>query len=512
MKIEIFSRTARISYFPQRDEMVEALSYKTMAYFQGKNQETTRRVVSKAGTLDAGHIGLVLNWLEDNLDPNYTDIHILNMAGTDLYEAFDYVEDAIAKVNLDLASNGLILRPEQLNALNKVFLSKVQLREDTILQYRNLVHYAPNSGKSFIMGAMAMIDFEMFGRGTMIVCATKAVYTAILTDCRLLCGEDNVGQVNDSTFTFGRIVTVCMVKSLSIALQTDEQIIKIHILQQGAYPISLLWDECDQFSIGEEAEPVHAFCARIGVQRVTGFTGSLPDKTDIKKVQKYMNIAAYFGRVVCKLTPQELIELGRSLRTKIKICHYTHPVSTNGLDAKVVLDELINRTENFILGAYYRHISEDLDCNKKVLVYARRAEQIKRLYDTIRQLFPKRRIEIYDGKTPKKKREELERDFNDMKIDILVGSNSIERGANLKPISSVYNCADFNSKDILEQIIGRGQRTHSAVSELTYYDFMTNMNKIKTNCAIRIDWLLSQYPEDTTITYRHRKNTYSLLN
>ena len=95
-----------------------------------------------------------------------------------------------------------------------------------------------------------------------------------------------------------------------------------------------------------------------------------------------------------------------------------------------------------------------------------------------------------DGKSKTDEREEIQRQFTDGEIPVLVASRIYNQSANFPKLSVLINLAGFSPQAAIIQKLGRIIRTSAGKEEAFFYDFYDNWeDKLRNHSDRRISHL-----------------------
>lgn len=264
-------------------------------------------------------------------------------------------------------------------------------------------------------------------------------------------GKDQVGQVGNGKYDPKRI-TVCMVKTL-LNRGKDSANVKKWLKRVNI----LIVDESDEAGGKEYSTVLSWIAAPIRI-----FVSGTPLDG---KVSNAMVALGLSGKVLFKITNKELIEKGVSQNPKIKVLlNNSGKLTLPSYDAE--LDQFVHKSEHRV-----SLIADEISKSpvEPTLIIFNIKEHGHFMLDYLVGRFPDRRIEIIHGTI--KNRATLLQEFKDGKIDILLASMVLKRGANVPIIRVGYLAQSGKSKTTGKQLVGRFTRHDGIFDDVILYDF-----------------------------------------
>ena len=265
-------------------------------------------------------------------------------------------------------------------------------------------------------------------------------------------------------------IMVCMVPTLNNRL--DEY--KRKLSQYN----SVLFDECHLASSKTSKRVISNLFNTVVRVGLSGTPLLHKDPT------KNMDIMAFFGDVVYKITNRELMDMGYSTPVKVKMLlgnldikykgdydrEYEEGIISNKDREKRILDRVsfyLHRAQYpiLIIGKYHRHVEG---------FYKKCKREFGSSY----------RIAYIHGKV--KDRYEILDRYKEGDIDILIASYLIKLGQNMPKIRVIINMAGGDSHINAIQIIGRLIRKHDSKKKVIYDDFYDEGAYLKRHSKHRI--------------------------
>lgn len=395
--------------------------------------------ISETGKFKAGFFEDIINWLETN---------------NKKYKVIDNRPKLKIKVKVPKKIPGQDKREYQYQSL--VDLKNHEI--GGIKHYFGVFDAATNAGKTTMMAGIHM----MFRRKlpTIILLNDADLFEQFKTELPKLLPKDKIGFIRGKNIDFQH-VTVVMVQTLSPKA-------KLYIHQLAKFGICLV-DEADLGNSKTYKNIItHLFNCRVRV----GLSGTIYMSKLSKDKSKNMDLKAFFGNIIFRITKKEMSELGYSTPVVINLWpgnknkgfkdqkypeEYYNYITVNKERAMVGVNLLKRRIKFGIIPA---------------LVTFQYIEHGEFLYKVYKKHIKNKRIELVSGKTHPNLRKKLLQEFKEGKIDILIASSIFRRGKNSPWIRYIQNMAGGDSQENVSQIMGRGERKHESKKKYYLDDFM----------------------------------------
>jgi superfamily II DNA or RNA helicase len=330
------------------------------------------------------------------------------------------------------------LRDYQLDAVLAVIRNKIK----GIRIPRGTIKVATNGGKTYISGGI----YLAYRQPTIFLMNSAELFNDALVDLPKLLGEP-VGQVSSKKIEWAPFM-VCMVATTKNRLKDPAFRKKI-----AEYRV-LIVDECDMAANKTNKTVMQNLFNT--VVRI-GLSGTV-NVTDLKKdLIKNMTVEGYFGPQLYDISNRALIDKGVSSEVAVEFVlgnekdeetgkgwmeDYTKYVVKNG------------RRNKRILARSQFHWEQG---RRRQLIIAQRKDHILRLYKRFRKHYPDT-VTIDWVHSERKERKQITRDFQDGKLDILIGSMILKRGKNFKLMNYMLNAGAGRSPENVLQLLGRAFR------------------------------------------------------
>jgi superfamily II DNA or RNA helicase len=312
-----------------------------------------------------------------------------------------------------------------------------------------LVNLAMSSGKTLIFVILSMI---LRKNRVLILTHRKEIYDEILGKFKEYLGKTDVGEINSEFINISEEINIAMVQTFMNRLE-DKSFHK--------------WFDSVNVIIVDEAHHLVS-TSYVKIMRKSrafmrfGFTGTLPeDQLEMFKVKQF------FGEVISKIGSHELIEKNFTTRPIIHVIRsQSVPVTNyqNSLKHNVVynLDKNVK-----ILKLVERHNG------KRILVitdYINHGWILSRSLSALNL-----RNEFLYSQTEDRKK--ILASFAAGRIPIIVSTNILDEGVDIKDISVLILAFPRKSYRQVLQRIGRGLRKAKNKDFLTVYDFLDEEDK-----------------------------------
>lgn len=246
------------------------------------------------------------------------------------------------------------------------------------------------------------------------------------------------------------------------------------------------YDLADNKTYKTVLERLYNSSIRVGLSG-TAFMGKLA-----KHKFKHASLKQFFSEEVFKITKQELIKKGHSARLSIRIVTgNTLPFKGTYSGWQDVYDKYITHNEQ-----RQQEILDLVRFNVKVrkrlpiLIICRFKPHVLNVYNMLAEAFPELNIDWVHSE--KKGRDKVLTRFRDNELDILVGSYILNRGKNFPFIQVIIQASGSDSPEIISQIMGRGERTHSSKRRTYIYDFFDIGKYLDRHSKHRVNYYLQE--------------------
>ena len=354
-----------------------------------------------------------------------------------------------------------IARPYQIEAVESILFNEVM----GVPFQRGIIGAAVNAGKTLIA---AMIHKSFVNTKTIILVNNRPLFEQFLNDMPSMFGEE-WGYMYGKNLKWGNIM-VCMTPTLRNNL--DRYATKL-----ATYQV-LLFDECHLITSKTNKKVMTALYNTVVRVGLSGTPFAHKDPT------KNMDVRAFFGEEVFKISSLELMDMGFSTKIVIKIVRGNTLVKIRGdydEEYRQGITDSEERTESSL-----DRIAFYLKRGKyPILVVGRFHKHVEQLYEAIRDRFGKEYSTGYIHGDVKDRKLVLA-DFKDGKIDILVASLLIKIGQNMPLIQYMQNAAGGDSQITALQLVGRAVRKHKSKKKVYYEDFWDEGAYIRRHSKHRI--------------------------
>lgn len=375
-----------------------------------------------------------------------------------------------------------VARPEQIEMVQKVnnYLPFVE----PFYFPRGVLDCATNAGKT----SMAALVVNNLPKGTKIVfvVSSKIIYKQALEFFGQVC-EGSVGEVRSGKIDF-QDFTVCMVKSLGNAIKKD-----LHIKTILAKVEVCIVDESDEAG----AKGYSTVLSHINAGMRVFLSGTPMDSPN--KVSKMIQVGLS-GTILGRITKRQLIDLGRSQEPIISILLNTSPPANypTYVDEKYAnIHVSKGRVELIASTIEKKHL------DKPIIITFTELAHGEFMMEYLEKRFPTLTIGILHGGLPNLEREDLLDDYKRGRVDIMLCSMVIKRGANIPNIRVLFLAQGGKSKTTLKQLSGRGERHDGKNDSFYLYDFYDTGRWVSKHSELRIKTYISEemkvsfnYPAD----------------
>jgi superfamily II DNA or RNA helicase len=200
------------------------------------------------------------------------------------------------------------------------------------------------------------------------------------------------------------------------------------------------------------------------------------------------------GPVVYEKTTDDLINEGFLAKPHFMIMSaFSSSDYTNKDAMRMISKHLYNNVELHKTVATFSNAS--VASGKKVMIMIDQVTQFKYLYPHLKGVVAfahggkvsKENMADIPEKFHKSDADELVADFNNGKIDVLIGTSCISVGTDIKPVNIIYNLQGGKSEVKFKQLIGRGTRLSPGKKDFWFVDFdIKNIPMIHNQSLARI--------------------------
>lgn len=373
-----------------------------------------------------------------------------------------------------------IARPEQVEAVKSL---KNYVIDDSMYFPRGILDCATNAGKTS-MAALVVNNLEG-KQNVLFVCSSKIIYSQAIKFFSQVIGEP-VGQVCAGKLNF-KWFTVAMVKTLLNKAKESMQVKK-----QLASVSVLLVDESDESGAADYSKLLLMVNAGMRV-----FMSGTP--LEASKVNNMISLGLS-GPVLHKITNRELIDLGRSQEPKIKI------ILNKSKDIPF-LSYQEEESRNIHTSTHRLELIGDLveeNLDKSILISFNITEHGEFMLEGLQKRFPALEIDILHGKHKDSDREDKIDRFKRGKINVLLASMVIKRGANVPNIQCLIRAEGGKSEITTKQILGRALRHDGENDFVPVYDFYDTGKYLAEHSRIRIRTYIKEQLQ-VTFNYEHKR-------
>lgn len=361
--------------------------------------------------------------------------------------------------------------PYQVEAISSIINNRI----GGLPFWNGVIDASTNAGKTLIMAGIYLSFHRKIP--ALVLLKDGDLFKQFLREFPELVGDDDFGAFQGKNIKFGNF-TIAMVQSLAPKVnQYKSQLAKFGMV---------LVDEADEGN-SKSYKKILAACYNANIR--VGLSGTIYMSTLKKHEQKNQDLRCFFSDVTFRIDKQELVKLGKSTPTVIRIFpgsnlpgikgdwqgEYQKHISSNKKRAKLVRDRVIYNARKR---------------RYPLLVVGKMHEHIDLLYKTLKKSIPLEtyRIEMVHGHTLKKTRDYIFEEFRTGKIDILISSYIIKRGKNHPLIKCIINAAGSDSEETISQIMGRGERTSETKKKYYLEDFMDSGIYMQRHSKHRVNY------------------------
>lgn len=332
---------------------------------------------------------------------------------------------------------GITLRSDQSKALHLILNNRIE----GIKFPRGIMAEATNYGKSIIAAAL-FASFSQKRLGLLLV-NSKTLFEQALPDLQKMLGKDQVGWVKSGSIKWLRI-NVCMVQTLCNLIKKNMRL--RDMLAKESIVVIDEWDELvNRKDCQEILKYVYNAPIRIGL---TGTEQLSKDKT------RNQNQFKFCGPIIHKTTNKELVDQGVSSKPTITFLRGNQKGGMRGNWQKEYLRRIVkNRDRN---DKIWKATRKRVDRGPVLILFKLHEHAIQLMDSCPEDLNKHYKIGVVHHKTAN--RENIIKNFNDGKVDILLASMIIRRGKNLPFIRFLINAAAGDSEVNVLQIFGRALR------------------------------------------------------
>ena len=358
---------------------------------------------------------------------------------------------------------GLIPRDYQIEVVESILNNEVL----GIPFQRGIIGAAVNAGKTLIA---AMLYKSFKNVKCLILVNNSPLFEQFLTDMPKMFGDD-WGYMQGKKIKWANIM-VCMTPTLRNNLD-------LYYQKLATYNMCI-FDECHLIT-SKTNKKVMTFLYNTVIR--VGLSGT---PFAHKDPTKNMDVRAFFGEEIFKISSLELTDRGHSTKIVIKICKGNSLIKVKGdydEEYRKAITESEERTRVSLerIGFYLKRNQFP------ILVVCRYHEHVERLFSAISNRFGEEYSTGYIHGGVRERKEILE-DFKKGKIKILVASLLIKLGQNMPLIKYMQNAASGDSQITALQLIGRAIRKHKSKAKVYYDDFWDEGAYLRRHSKHRISF------------------------
>lgn len=346
-------------------------------------------------------------------------------------------------------------RPYQVSAVESVleqYIGRYKIKDVYFPQ--GILFAATNAGKTIISALIHQSIKIKGGNRTVLLLNQSDLFADCCREIPQMLGEDEVGWIQGNKIKWANFM-ICMVPTLRTKMS-------IYMAKLSKYN-TLIFDECDTATAPTNKPIIRCFINTVVRVGMSGSIDKHRDKT------KNMNVHRLFGDVTFKISNKELVDLGFSSKVDISILPGNiRPGIAGDYDLEYNKNIIKNKDRNKFIT---QRVVEKVKSGKTpILVISRRHKHINILYKRIREaLGDGVVVRMVHHKT--KDRYNIQLDFANGKIDVLVGSYILKRGKNFPLMKTLINCGGGDSSSDVLQILGRAMRKHESKEKTDVEDF-----------------------------------------
>lgn len=312
---------------------------------------------------------------------------------------------------------------------------------------RGVINAATNAGKTLIA---ALIHYSFKGARTIILINNKPLFEQFLDDMPKL--YKDWGYMQGKNIKWGEVM-LCMTPTLRGNIAKYQR-------QLASYNV-MLFDECHLVTSKTNKNVIKYLINTIVRVGLSGTPFDHKDKT------KNMDVEAFFGAEVFKISNIELMDLGFSTPIVVKI-----------IKGNTVIDKSLTYPEEYDKLLIFSKERNEIILNRikfnlkrkrvPMLVLCKFHNHVEGTHELLTKNFPHLKISFLHHKV--KTRQKVLQDFKDGKTDIMVASLLIKLGQNMPLIKLLLNIAGGDSHINAKQIIGRLIRKDDSKYKVYYED------------------------------------------
>ena len=343
---------------------------------------------------------------------------------------------------------------------------------DCLIAKQGIVNLAMSSGKTLIFVILSMI---LRKNHVLIITHRKEIYNEILNKFLEYLGKTDIGQISSEYTSLSDEINIAMVQTLTNRLEDKDFKLwfdKINVI---------MVDECHHLL-------AHNYIRIMKKSRSffrLGFSGTMPEE----KLERF-KVIQFFGDVIAKIKSNELIEKKITARPIINVIN-CKSVPVNSYRDSLKHNVVFNFDKHVkILKLVEKHQ------DKKILIitdYINHGRIISRSLTALKykNAFLYSQIE---------NRKEILAKFASGRIPIIVSTNILDEGVDIKDIGVLILAFPRKSFRQVLQRIGRGLRKAEGKDVVIVYDFLDGEDK----------YLKAHYARRTKY-YRDEKFEYSFM-
>lgn len=358
------------------------------------------------------------------------------------------------------------LFPEEKNV---TYFPKIKLREyqlaipEAIARYKNGIIVSPcGSGKTIAGLFSAAILKKRVLWVTHTVDLLNQSYQAATMALGL--SGDEIGTIASGTYKIGTHMTFATVQTLCNLKNLQELSHKFQMV---------IVDECHRCCVNANSMGMfEKVLNTINCRYKIGLTATMHRSDGLVK-----GVCALLGEVIHEVSKESIQENTMPVTIRFQKTEYTYSDEVLDTDGTIIYSKLVND----IVSHYERNkqIAADLLHNKEHynLVLSDRISHLKALQKLLPENFSS---EMIDGKTPKKKREQILKKTREGKIHYLFATYQLAKeGLDIPRLDRLYMGLPKKDYAVTVQSIGRIARQFEQKQDAVCYDYVDNIGICK---------------------------------
>lgn len=396
--------------------------------------------ITSKGTFPAGLLHSILNTLKEiectptigREGPAIPDVSYNSLSNIDGFTLYDYQEELV----------------------------KLALKTK-----RAIIKSPTGSGKTLILASLiATINEQIPNAKMVILFNSKQILTQTYQFLTEECGFDNIGICFGEGYVYNNVM-LTSVKSI-------EKILDTHLDEA----VALFADEAHEFSTGKLS--LAAVSSFPNAAYRFGLTATPPTK-----FAKKFSLEGAFGPVAEVVNTQDLTASGVLTKASIQLLDLPEPKeSTSNMSYLEVYDKYIvnNLERNTIISKLCSSITKK-NPNARILILTKQLEHGVNLQKLLGN-----NAFYLEGKDDISTRYETINKFRSYKgSSILIGTNILQTGVNIKEITHFINARGLKSEIATLQALGRALRIHESKNKVFIYDFLDKGKYIDSHAKKR---------------------------